>query len=67
MCLAIPGKIVKIKGDKAIVKYGTVEREARLIDTSYKVGDYVLMSTGIVIQRIPKEEALRAIGQIKNS
>lgn len=67
MCLAIPGKIVEIKGDTAVVDYSAERRKAKLADKSCKVGDYVLVSTGIIIQKLDKkeaEEALRLIASL---
>ncbi|MDO8740782.1 MAG: HypC/HybG/HupF family hydrogenase formation chaperone [Candidatus Woesearchaeota archaeon] len=61
MCLAIPGKIIEIKEDKVIVDYGSEKREARLLDKSFKVGDYVIVGGKIVLDRISEQEALEAI------
>lgn len=57
MCLSCPGKIVRISGGRAIVKYAQEEREAALVDTSMKVGDYVIVQGKICIQKVPKKEA----------
>jgi len=61
MCLAIPGKIVKIKGDNATVEYPGQTREAKIIEGEYKVGDYVFVSAKIIVQKISKEEALESL------
>ena len=39
MCLAVPGKIVQINGDKVVVDYGPEKREGLIIDGDYSVGD----------------------------
>lgn len=65
MCLAIPGKIIGIKGDMAAVEYGEVVREAKLVDSSFKVGDYVIIQASFVIQKLPEEQALEALELIK--
>jgi len=60
MCLAIPGKVVKLTKDRIIVDYGDSKREVQsLIDA--KVGDYVLVQMGRAIQKVKKEDALKSI------
>lgn len=61
MCLAIPGKIVKIEGDNAIVDYVTEKREAKIFGLDVSLGDYVIVQQKIVVQKIPKKEALAAL------
>ena len=61
MCLAIPGKIVKIDGDKkvATVDFGSLRQEVRLdlvdIDESH-MGHYALVHVGYAIQVMSPEE-----------
>ena len=62
MCLAIPGKIVEISGDKAIVQYGEgVTSNANVSLVEAKVGDYVLVHAGFAIQVLSEEEAAETI------
>ena len=61
MCLAIPGKIIEIKGAKAIVEYGKEKREARLLNDDIHVGDYVVVQNKLILQSIPESEALESI------
>lgn len=58
MCLAIPGVVKEIKGQKLIVKYPTEERQAMAGGVPVKVGDYVLIQMGIVLKVVSKAEAL---------
>ncbi len=69
MCFAIPGKIIKIKGDNAVIEYiNNQKRTALLIqEDEYKVGDYVFVSSKIVVQKIPKNEALESLKVFKNA
>ena len=58
MCLAVPGKVLEIKGTLAKVDFGhgTVrEVDVSLVDVA--VGQYVLVHTGYAIQIMDKEEA----------
>ena len=57
MCLAIPGKIVLIKDDVAEVDYIKEKRTGRIVEGNYKVGDYVLVQGGLVIEKIPEKQA----------
>jgi len=57
MCLMVPGKIISLSSDRAVVDYGTEKREGIIVEGVYSVGEYVLIQGGIVIQRIPEEEA----------
>jgi len=59
MCLAVPGKVVEVKGDKALVDFGGVKREVMLTLLGEKVqpGTYVLVHTGYAIQVLDQEEA----------
>lgn len=57
MCLMVPGKIISLASGRAVVDYGTEKREGIIVEGDYSVGEYVLIQGGIVIQKIPKEEA----------
>mgnify|MGYP001269655894 FL=1 len=67
MCLAIPGKIIEIANNEAIISYGEVKRKARLLDTNFKIGDYVIINSKIVLQKVPENEALESIKLWKNA
>lgn len=57
MCLAIPGKVIKVDGRQATIKYLQQIRKALIGDVVPKVSDYVLVQMGIVIQIISKQDA----------
>ncbi|BAF72598.1 HypC/HybG/HupF family hydrogenase formation chaperone [Sulfurovum sp. NBC37-1] len=70
MCLSIPSKVVKISEDKTMCTVDTmgVQRDANLMmmdDDDVKVGDYVLLHIGFVMNRIDEEEALASIDTYK--
>lgn len=67
MCLLVPGKIVEINGDEATVDYEVEERKGRLLEKGYEVGDFVLIQGGIVVQKVAKEEAERALESYKKA
>src|SRR5262245_28440208 len=58
MCLGVPGRVVRVDGDIALVDFWGVERQVRLelVDQPVAPGDYVLNHVGFAIRRIPEEE-----------
>lgn len=61
MCLAIPGKIIKIEGKKVWVQYPEEMRPVLVGNEQVKIGDYVLVQMGIVIKILSEEEASESI------
>ena len=58
MCLAVPGKIVKIEGLKGEVNFSGAVRIADLtLVPEAKIGDYVLVHAGCAIQIVPPDDA----------
>ncbi|HEX3040041.1 MAG TPA: HypC/HybG/HupF family hydrogenase formation chaperone [Caproiciproducens sp.] len=56
MCVAMPGKVIKVDGTVAEVDFSgnVVRAEAGLVQI--KPGDYVLVHAGCIIQVISEEE-----------
>lgn len=70
MCLSIPSKVVKISEDETMCTVDTmgVKRDANLMmmgDGDVKIGDYVLLHIGFVMNKIDEEEALASIETYK--
>lgn len=61
MCLAVPGRIVAIRGQNATIDFGGVQREANVSLIEPKVGDYVVVHAGFAIQVVDEEEARETI------
>lgn len=57
MCLAVPGKIVKIEGDVGDVDFGGVIRKANMAMVEAKVGDWAVIHAGFAIEIMDEEEA----------
>lgn len=58
MCLAIPAKVIDIKGDNARVDFGEgVLRDVNVTLVNAKTGEYVLVHAGYAIQVLSEEEA----------
>lgn len=57
MCVAAPGKIIEINGTDAVIEYNSNKITASIGIVDAKVGDWVLVHAGLVIQVLPKDEA----------
>jgi len=58
MCLAIPARVVSVKGEKAQVDFGEgVLRDVNVTLVDAKVGEYVLVHAGYAIQKMDESEA----------
>jgi hydrogenase expression/formation protein HypC len=58
MCLGVPGRIVEIHDNEAIVDFFGASRRVRLelIDQPVQPGDYILNHVGYAIRRIPEDD-----------
>ena len=58
MCIAAPGKVIEIKEKRAIVLYpGNEKRQAMIMDIQPKVGSYVMVQMGIIVELLSKSQA----------
>jgi hydrogenase expression/formation protein HypC len=57
VCLAIPGKIIKIEGCQATVQYPGQTQPALINDQKVKAGDFVMVQMGIIIKKLTAKEA----------
>jgi len=68
MCVAVPGKIIQIKGDyvKVNIMDNITDANIKLVDA--KIGDYVLIHAGCVIDVLKEdvaEEILTIFSQLQ--
>lgn len=58
MCLGVPGRVVSVEGEVALVDFWGVTKPIRLdvVDAPVAPGDYVLNHVGFAIRRIPAVE-----------
>ena len=67
MCLAVPMKIVEIKGGEGFVESSGLKRKADFsLIKSPKVGEYVLLHAGFAIERIKENEARKTLRALKS-
>ena len=58
MCLAIPGKVLSLDGNKGSVEIGNMTRDVFMhLVPEAVVNDYVLVHAGCAIQMIDEDEA----------
>ena len=57
MCVALPGKVLEVKGDVAVCDFNgnIVEARAGLVDVVQ--GDHVLVHAGCILQKVSQGEA----------
>ena len=70
MCLSIPSKVTKIDKERNVATVDTmgVKREAGLDlmeENDVKIGDYVLLHIGFVMNKIDEEDALASLETYK--
>ncbi|MHA2036338.1 MAG: HypC/HybG/HupF family hydrogenase formation chaperone [Promethearchaeota archaeon] len=62
MCLAIPGKIIKIDGNSALVDFdGLTQKVIIALIQNPEVGKYVIVHAGYAIEMMGEKDALEAI------
>lgn len=61
MCLAIPGRVVKVEGDDALIDFGGVRRKANVSLVDAKPGTYVIVHAGFAIQTLDPREARESL------
>lgn len=72
MCLAVPGKILEVRGDGAaragVVDFSGVQRSISLAFVpDADVGDYVLVHVGFALSRIDEQVARDTLAALEQS
>ncbi len=66
MCLAIPMKVVEIKGNRGIVEFTGIKREVGLdLLEDVRVDDWVIIHTGFAISKLDEAEAQETLSLLK--
>ncbi|MBW3012919.1 [FeFe] hydrogenase H-cluster radical SAM maturase HydE [Candidatus Woesearchaeota archaeon] len=61
MCLAIPGKVESIAGNRILIDYLGEKRGALNEDLDLNIGEYVFVQAGFVIQKVPEDIAVESL------
>ena len=67
MCLAVPGKIIEIIDNIALIEFGNEKRKADCSLLKCEIGEFVIVSNGMIIDKIPKKEALESLKMYKDA
>jgi hydrogenase assembly chaperone HypC/HupF len=63
MCVAAPGEVIAVDADGAVVVIaGRTRRVATLLVPDVAVGEFVLVSSGMIVDRLSAEEARERMG-----
>ena len=66
MCLAIPGKILEIDENSALVDFDGIKQKVIIaLIQNPEIGKYVIVHAGYAIEMINEKEAMEAIEQWK--
>lgn len=66
MCLAIPGKILEIDENTALIDFDGIKQNVIIaLIQNPEIGKYVIVHAGYAIEQINEEEAMEAINQWK--
>jgi hydrogenase expression/formation protein HypC len=57
MCLAIPAKVLEVRGKEASVDFGGVRRNVKVDLVTVKPGEYVIVHAGYAIEVLSEEDA----------
>ena len=62
MCLAVPGKVVKLEDHKALIDFGGAKRRVNVsMLEDVAIGEYVIVHVGYAIQKLSEKEARESI------
>ena len=66
MCIALPGRVLALDDDDAVVEMDGRRRRASLrMRADVMVGDWVLVGAGSVVRRLDADEAARITTELK--
>ncbi len=65
MCVAIPGRVMEIEKNKALVDFEGSKVKVNIGLVEPKIGDYVLVHAGCAIEVMGREKAEEIIGLFK--
>jgi hydrogenase expression/formation protein HypC len=60
MCLAVPGKIVKIEGETAVADFNGIQKEINISLVKVGLGEYVVVHAGFAIEKTDEQSAKEA-------
>ena len=68
MCLAVPMKVIEIKGEMGVVENKGVKREVGfMLLEDVKIDDWVLIHAGFAISKLTREDAEETLRLLEES
>lgn len=67
MCLAFPGKIIKINGQNATADFDGIKKEINISLVKVKPNDHVMVHAGFAIEKVSNKEAGQIISEFKKA
>jgi len=61
MCVAFPGKVIKKRGEWAIVDFKGVKKKINISFVKVKKGDFVNVHAGFAIQKLDPQDAFEIL------
>ncbi|TET95490.1 MAG: HypC/HybG/HupF family hydrogenase formation chaperone [Dehalococcoidia bacterium] len=62
MCIAVPGKVISLDAEGARVDVsGHIRTASTIFAPEVQVGDYVVISGGMIVDRLDEKEALDSL------
>ena len=67
MCVAVPGKVIEVYEDEALVEFIEIKKKVNIaLINDVNVGDYLLIHVGIAIEKIDKDEGEKTVEIFKS-
>ncbi|MEG0306381.1 MAG: HypC/HybG/HupF family hydrogenase formation chaperone [Clostridium sp.] len=67
MCVAIPGKVIEIRGKDSLIEFGRIKKVVNtVLIEDLSLGDYVLVHAGCAIEKVDEEEAVETLNIFKS-
>jgi hydrogenase assembly chaperone HypC/HupF len=65
MCLQVPGKVIKVEKDTAIVDYDIEKRKVIIADIVPKKGDWVIVVGKFIVEIVPEDSGRESLNHWK--
>jgi hydrogenase expression/formation protein HypC len=67
MCLQVPGKVIDVKDNIAVIDYDIEQRQAIIADIPVKKGDWALVVGRFVIEKVPESVGRESLNHWKDT
>lgn len=62
MCVAIPGKVISIERNEALLDFGGIKKKVNIFFIEdISLGDYLLVHAGCAIEKVSEDEAVETL------